>query len=174
MADGQRDRPIGHAGHRHRHLHDHGAGRRRRPWHSHSTVSAPSWAIAACPPRRFRRIDDLGERAAGGERRPPRRCGSRLFALADGNGAPIGGGSGGTPSGDGIVHGPAGQVALADLHGPARASPSIEEAADAKMDDEAKKYARHAFGAQFAEVRIDPDLRTIKVSRWVGAFDCRP
>jgi xanthine dehydrogenase YagR molybdenum-binding subunit len=31
---------------------------------------------------------------------------------------------------------------------------------------------RHAFGAQFAEVRIDPDLRTIAVSRWVGAFDC--
>ena len=43
---------------------------------------------------------------------------------------------------------------------------------DAKPADDADKYARHAFGAQFAEVRIDPDLRTIKVSRWVGAFDC--
>ena len=39
----------------------------------------------------------------------------------------------------------------------------------------ATKYfitARHAFGAQFCEVRVDTDLRTIKVSRWVGAFDC--
>ena len=29
----------------------------------------------------------------------------------------------------------------------------------------------HAFGAQFAEVRVDPDLGTIRVSRFVGAFD---
>jgi xanthine dehydrogenase YagR molybdenum-binding subunit len=29
----------------------------------------------------------------------------------------------------------------------------------------------HAFGAQFAEVRIDPDLGEIRVSRFVGAFD---
>ena len=55
----------------------------------------------------------------------------------------------------------------------ANASPDqIEGRADAKMSPEAAKYARHAFGAQFAEVRIDPLLRTIKVSRWVGAFDC--
>jgi xanthine dehydrogenase YagR molybdenum-binding subunit len=48
----------------------------------------------------------------------------------------------------------------------------VEGRDDAKPSPEADKYARHAFGAQFAEVRIDPDLRTIKVSRWVGAFDC--
>ena len=29
----------------------------------------------------------------------------------------------------------------------------------------------HAFGAQFAEVRVDPDLGEIRVSRFVGAFD---
>jgi xanthine dehydrogenase YagR molybdenum-binding subunit len=29
----------------------------------------------------------------------------------------------------------------------------------------------HAFGAQFAEVRVDPDLGIIRVSRFVGAFD---
>ena len=29
----------------------------------------------------------------------------------------------------------------------------------------------HAFGAQFAEVRVDADLGEIRVSRFVGAFD---
>lgn len=29
----------------------------------------------------------------------------------------------------------------------------------------------HAFGAQFAEVRVDPDTGEIRVSRFVGAFD---
>lgn len=28
----------------------------------------------------------------------------------------------------------------------------------------------HSFGAQFVEVRVDPDLREIRVSRHVGAF----
>ena len=37
--------------------------------------------------------------------------------------------------------------------------------------EEAKRYAMHAFGAQFAEVRIDADLGEIRVSRFVGAFD---
>lgn len=32
-------------------------------------------------------------------------------------------------------------------------------------------YSLHAFGAQFAEVRVDPDLGTIRVSRFVGVFD---
>jgi xanthine dehydrogenase YagR molybdenum-binding subunit len=48
----------------------------------------------------------------------------------------------------------------------------VEATADLKPNPEADKYARHAFGAQFAEVRVDADLRAIKVSRWVGAFDC--
>ena len=39
------------------------------------------------------------------------------------------------------------------------------------MDATAKKFSRHAFGAQFAEVRVDSHLGTIRVSRWVGAFD---
>ncbi len=50
--------------------------------------------------------------------------------------------------------------------------PYVEATSDDKPSDTAKQYSRHAFGAQFCEVRIDPDLRTIKVSRWVGAFDC--
>ena len=34
------------------------------------------------------------------------------------------------------------------------------------------KYATYSFGAQFAEVRVDPLLRTVRVSRMVGVFDC--
>jgi xanthine dehydrogenase YagR molybdenum-binding subunit len=33
-------------------------------------------------------------------------------------------------------------------------------------------HASYSFGAQFAEVRIDPLLRTIRVSRMVGVFAC--
>ncbi len=35
-----------------------------------------------------------------------------------------------------------------------------------------KTHATFSFGAQFAEVRIDPLLRTIRVSRMVGVFAC--
>ncbi|MEE3501800.1 xanthine dehydrogenase family protein molybdopterin-binding subunit [Acidiphilium acidophilum] len=67
----------------------------------------------------------------------------------------------------------------------------IEEHADWKPDDMDEKTMRHglsggmafagpvgsshvsfSFGAQFAEVRIDPLLRTIKVARMVGVFAC--
>ncbi|AIE84044.1 xanthine dehydrogenase family protein molybdopterin-binding subunit [Fimbriimonas ginsengisoli] len=31
-------------------------------------------------------------------------------------------------------------------------------------------YSMHAFGAQFCEVHIDPDIRMVRVARWTGAF----
>jgi xanthine dehydrogenase YagR molybdenum-binding subunit len=49
--------------------------------------------------------------------------------------------------------------------------PFVEATSEAKSGEEAKRYAMHAFGAQFAEVRIDADLGEIRVSRFVGAFD---
>jgi xanthine dehydrogenase YagR molybdenum-binding subunit len=45
----------------------------------------------------------------------------------------------------------------------------VEASFDAKFDTE-KKYAMHSFGAQFAEVHVDPDLGQIRVTRFVGAF----
>jgi xanthine dehydrogenase YagR molybdenum-binding subunit len=48
--------------------------------------------------------------------------------------------------------------------------PSIEVQAMAAPGPESQKYSMHAFGAQFAEVRVDPDLGEIRVSRWTGAF----
>jgi xanthine dehydrogenase YagR molybdenum-binding subunit len=72
---------------------------------------------------------------------------------------------------NGLVSGANGQFKVSDAM--ARAGvPFVEATANVKPGSDADKYSRHAFGAQFAEVRIDPDLRTIKVSRWVGAFDC--
>ncbi len=32
------------------------------------------------------------------------------------------------------------------------------------------QWSTHAFGAQFAEVRVDADLGVVRVTRWVGAF----
>ncbi|MDQ2731644.1 MAG: xanthine dehydrogenase family protein molybdopterin-binding subunit [Armatimonadota bacterium] len=46
----------------------------------------------------------------------------------------------------------------------------MEAMGDAKPDDNAKKYAMRAFGAQFAEVQVDPDLGQVRVTRWVGCF----
>jgi xanthine dehydrogenase YagR molybdenum-binding subunit len=46
----------------------------------------------------------------------------------------------------------------------------IEGRADAKPGDEKQRYAMHAFGAQFAEVRVDPDLGTVRVVRQLAAF----
>jgi xanthine dehydrogenase YagR molybdenum-binding subunit len=46
----------------------------------------------------------------------------------------------------------------------------IEGRAEAKPGDEAQQYSMHAFGAIFVEVRVDPDLGTVRVSRAVGAY----
>jgi xanthine dehydrogenase YagR molybdenum-binding subunit len=47
---------------------------------------------------------------------------------------------------------------------------TIEGRADAKPGDEKKQFAMHAFGAQFAEVRVDPELGMVRVVRQLGAF----
>ncbi len=46
----------------------------------------------------------------------------------------------------------------------------IEARADAKPGEEKEKYSMHSFGAQFAEVRVEPDLGEVRVTRWVGAY----
>ena len=47
----------------------------------------------------------------------------------------------------------------------------VEAEAKTQPGQEKQKFSMHAFGAQFAEVRVDPDLGEIRVSRFVGAFD---
>jgi len=46
----------------------------------------------------------------------------------------------------------------------------LEGKGDAKPGPEKDKYSMYAFGAQFAEVRVDADLGEVHVSRMVGAF----
>jgi xanthine dehydrogenase YagR molybdenum-binding subunit len=46
---------------------------------------------------------------------------------------------------------------------------AVEVTHEAKPGDE-KKFATHAFGAHFAEVRVDPDLGTVRVARVVTAL----
>lgn len=46
----------------------------------------------------------------------------------------------------------------------------VEASFDAKFDQADKKYSMHSFGAQFAEVLVDPDVGQVRVTRFVGAF----
>ncbi len=47
----------------------------------------------------------------------------------------------------------------------------LEAEAESKPGEESETYASAAFGAVFAEVRIDPDFGTVRVPRIVGAYD---
>ena len=49
--------------------------------------------------------------------------------------------------------------------------PRLDAEASAAPGDEAKTYSSVGFGAVFAEVRVDPDLCTIRVARVMGAYD---
>jgi xanthine dehydrogenase YagR molybdenum-binding subunit len=71
---------------------------------------------------------------------------------------------------DGAVLGPDRRVSVAELLAH-RGEESIEASVSTKPGAEHERYAMHAFGAQFAEVRVDPDLGLVRVSRFVGAFD---
>jgi xanthine dehydrogenase YagR molybdenum-binding subunit len=50
--------------------------------------------------------------------------------------------------------------------------PAVEAEVQVKPEDEkTKKYSIHSWGAQFCEVKIDPLLPTVQVSRWVSVID---
>ncbi len=50
--------------------------------------------------------------------------------------------------------------------------PSIETEATVKLEDEkTKAYSIHSWGAQFCEVKIDPALPRVQVTRWVSVID---
>ncbi len=46
----------------------------------------------------------------------------------------------------------------------------IEAKVDAKAGAEKGQYSMHSFGAQFAEVQVDPHSGEVRVTRWVGAY----
>jgi len=47
---------------------------------------------------------------------------------------------------------------------------AVEARGDARPGDEQRQFSMYAFGAQFAEVRVDADLGSLRVSRMVGVF----
>ncbi len=49
--------------------------------------------------------------------------------------------------------------------------PFIEAEANTAPNKEWENYASNSFGAQFAEVKVDPDLGHVRVTRFVGIFD---
>jgi xanthine dehydrogenase YagR molybdenum-binding subunit len=49
---------------------------------------------------------------------------------------------------------------------------SIETQAAAPMPMEMRKYSMGSYGGQFCEVRVREDSGEVRVSRWVGSFDC--
>ncbi|MCB8884064.1 xanthine dehydrogenase family protein molybdopterin-binding subunit [Acidisoma cellulosilytica] len=72
---------------------------------------------------------------------------------------------------DSAVDGPAGRIGIGQLFTLAKIK-QLNATAGAQPAPDANDYSKHAFGAQFVEVRVDPDLGIVRVSRWVGAFDC--
>ena len=63
-----------------------------------------------------------------------------------------------------------GSIRIADLVR-AGGQPFIQADAGAVPNGDFKKVSRHSFGAQFAEVRVDTDFGTVRVSRIVGVYD---
>lgn len=62
-------------------------------------------------------------------------------------------------------------IAVADLVKRSR-MPAVEAEVQVKPEDEkTKKYSIHSWGAQFCEVKIDPLLPRVQVSRWVSVID---
>ncbi len=48
----------------------------------------------------------------------------------------------------------------------------IETEYNTYSQPEAPKFAKYAFGAQFVEVRVDPDFGEVRVNRYTGVFAC--
>ena len=72
---------------------------------------------------------------------------------------------------NGAVVGPPGQMTLGEMMA-RRNVPSIDIQSDAKPTPKKDEtHSLHAFGAQFAEVRVDPMLGEIRLTRLVGVFD---
>ena len=59
--------------------------------------------------------------------------------------------------------------ALAKQRAAGGALPVVGEA-HTEPGEEQKRYSMHAFGAQFAEVRVDAELGTVRVARYTAAF----
>ncbi len=74
---------------------------------------------------------------------------------------------------DGAVVGPKGRITIGEMLA-RRNVDNVEVTGEAKgppKEKDKKTHSLHSFGAQFAEVRVDPMLGEIRLSRLVGVFD---
>ena len=155
------------AGHRHRHVHDHGPGGRGRAGAAGRRLSGLSWATPDLPQeRRQRRVDDGRQRL---HRRPPGRR-PALRDQADRGGrrrrreepAPRPAARRGPPRRPAARSSPTagGPIRSAACRRPRRHRTSVEaDAGPADFKDatkSAESFAKHSFGAVFAEVHVDP------------------
>jgi xanthine dehydrogenase YagR molybdenum-binding subunit len=69
------------------------------------------------------------------------------------------------------VEGPPGRISIGQVFALAGVD-QLTATSSTKPAKNADHYSKHAFGAQFAEVKVDPELGIVRVTRWVGAFDC--
>jgi xanthine dehydrogenase YagR molybdenum-binding subunit len=70
----------------------------------------------------------------------------------------------------GMVKGPQGSIGIAEMLAH-RNVELLEFQAESAPGEEKKTHSMHAFGAQFAEVHVDPETGEIRVAQLVGAFD---
>ncbi|WP_030694169.1 xanthine dehydrogenase family protein molybdopterin-binding subunit [Streptomyces globisporus] len=87
--------------------------------------------------------------------------------------APVAGGSSGTASWGWAVHKACASLRAALAADPGRPLPPEGVTVEADTEEEAGRtspYARHAFGAHFAEVRVDTATGEVRVSRLLGVY----
>ncbi|MFI2735515.1 xanthine dehydrogenase family protein molybdopterin-binding subunit [Streptomyces sp. NPDC018711] len=87
--------------------------------------------------------------------------------------APVAGGSSGTASWGWAVHKACAALRATLATDPGRPLPPEGVTVEADTEEEAKRtspYARHAFGAHFAEVRVDTVTGEVRVSRLLGVY----
>jgi xanthine dehydrogenase YagR molybdenum-binding subunit len=86
--------------------------------------------------------------------------------------APVAGGSAGTASWGTAVHGACAALARAVADGGGSiAAEGVERSYDSRGDIKAQQpFARHAFGAQFVEARVDVDTGEVRTPRVLGVF----
>ncbi|MBD5634712.1 MAG: xanthine dehydrogenase family protein molybdopterin-binding subunit [Candidatus Eremiobacteraeota bacterium] len=85
--------------------------------------------------------------------------------------APGAGGSMGIASWGSAIYEAAGELRKAlEKHGGRVPAEGLEAEGSAEANPEAKKFAMHAYGAQFVEVRVDMDTGEVRVPRMCGVF----
>jgi xanthine dehydrogenase YagR molybdenum-binding subunit len=69
-----------------------------------------------------------------------------------------------------VNHSGSGETYSAILHRAGKESIDVE--ASAPMPLEALKYSMASYGAQFCEARVNEESGEVRLSRWLGSFDC--